>query len=155
MKNKDMELWKDLQDNNPNNIEDLKNMMLAVGYTKGEIGKLLNLKKVNGQKTKLDQLKEDIYIRYKLKQRMLFEHVQHDNIISTFTSMRDEDRHVIDSLTKLGDIAPTGSVGGGGDQMPLRLETFVYKAAQEESAKAADPTSHPLPQLQDVTEEEE
>lgn len=145
---RDMELWIDLKDSNAKNQEEIKSLMRATGYSQGEVASLFG-SKAKEENNRLDQIKEDIYIRHRLRMKMLHQNVRETNILSTMDSMRQEEQHLIEALTKLGEISPVQSNTMTG---MLGLETLIYKVVETE--KQVLPLE-PLPSLPVAEDDEE
>jgi hypothetical protein len=128
-------IWDNLIAENSKHTEDLQKQMTAFGYSKGEIERTLKTKLSNKKKDRVEELKEELYIRHKLRYRLLMDHTRDVNLLATLENMRQEDQHIIDSLIKLGDIAPIQQNPTNVIQT-LGIEQFVYSAFKADTGQA-------------------
>jgi hypothetical protein len=148
-------IWDNLKEANRDqrNNNDIQKQMSAFGYSKGEIEDFLKTKVNHKKQDKIEEIKEEMYIRHKLRYRLLMEHVRDTNLLITLENMRLEDEHLIDSLIKLGEIAPVQQ-GPNNVIQALGIEQFVYSAFKEDTGKA--PVLKEAPQIiEDVPYDDE
>jgi SpoVK/Ycf46/Vps4 family AAA+-type ATPase len=133
-----------IAENNKMSPKDIQKIMSSFGYTKSEIEAFTKDKLKIKKRNRLDEIKEDLYIRSKLRTKLLLEHVRDANLLVTLENMRQEDSHLIDSLTKLGEITPVAQ-GNNGIQQLLGVEQLILKSYHNEQQQ--------LPKLEEVAQD--
>lgn len=137
----EMELWSTIKEANSNNTDEVRKLMRSYGYTSGEVDNFLGAKKKSKAKGIVEEIKEELYLRHKLRLRLLDEHKRDANLLVTLDAERQEEQHLIESLTKLGEIAPVGQ-GNNGIQQLLGIEQLIIKSYSDEQKQ--------IPKLEEV-----
>src|ERR1700682_2126786 len=82
-----LQVWDTLKESNTSNPKDIQKAMKSFGYSRGEIEEFLKLKLPADKKDKIEQFKDEAYLRHKLRYRLLMDHVKDSNLLITLDHM--------------------------------------------------------------------
>jgi MoaA/NifB/PqqE/SkfB family radical SAM enzyme len=94
------DLFLEILEKNQNNREEVRKLLRSYGLMEHEINQLIG-EEPEKKEEDLDWLKEILLTRFKVRSRLIMEHMADENFFLSIENLRKEDEHLLDTLLKL------------------------------------------------------